>query len=119
VVSNCSVRLRATPTTDADTKAIIAQDTVVTAADAVSGGSWSADCGATVAGDEWYRITAVGGQTVSSLYGVAEVYAASGLFRTATVTNYIEGVDVSKWQGVINWAMVRASGKRFAITKAT
>jgi GH25 family lysozyme M1 (1,4-beta-N-acetylmuramidase) len=119
LISNCSVRLRAAPTTDAATTTIIDENTVVTAADAVSGGSWSADCGATVAGDDWYRITEVGGQSVSSLYGASEVYAAIGLFRTAAESNYIEGIDVSKWQGVINWSMVRAAGKRFAITKAT
>jgi GH25 family lysozyme M1 (1,4-beta-N-acetylmuramidase) len=56
---------------------------------------------------------------VSSLYGTTEVYAASGLFRTAQESNYVEGIDVSKWQGVINWPMVRAAGKQFAIAKAT
>ena len=119
LITNCSVRLRAGPTTDAATTSIIDENTVVTAADAVSGGSWSADCGATVAGDDWYRITEVGGKSVSSLYGTTEVYGASGLFRTATQSSYVEGVDVSKWQGDINWAMVRAAGKRFAIAKAT
>lgn len=119
LISNCSVRLRSGPTTDANTASIIDENTVVTAADAVSGGAWSADCGATVAGDDWYRITEVGGTSVSSLYGTSEVYAATGLFRAATQSNYVEGIDVSKWQGVINWPMVRAAGKKFAITKAT
>jgi lysozyme len=119
VISNCEVRLRSGPTTDADTTSIINENTVVTAADAVSGGSWEADCPATVAGDEWYRITEVGGQSVSSLFGVPEVFAASGLFRTATTSAYVEGIDVSHWQGTINWGMVRGAGKRFAIAKAT
>ena len=119
LISNCAVRLRAGANTDAATTSIIDENTVVTAADAISGGSWSADCAATVAGDDWYRITEVGGKSVSSLYGVAEVYAAVGLFRTAAASNYVEGVDVSKWQGDINWPMVRAAGKRFAIAKAT
>jgi GH25 family lysozyme M1 (1,4-beta-N-acetylmuramidase) len=119
LVSNCSVRLRSSPTTDANTTSIIDENTVVTASTAVDGGTWSADCGATVAGSDWYKITAVGGTSVSSLYGTTEVYAASGLFRTAAQSNYVEGIDVSKWQGVINWPMVRAAGKQFAITKAT
>jgi GH25 family lysozyme M1 (1,4-beta-N-acetylmuramidase) len=119
VISNCQVRLRSAATTDATTTSIIDENTVVTTADSVNGGPWSADCGATVAGDDWYRITAVGGKSTSSLYGVSAVYAASGLFRTAAESNYIEGIDVSKWQGVIDWPMVRAAGKRFAITKAT
>lgn len=119
VISNCEVRLRSAPSTDADTATIINEDTVVTAADAVTGGSWEADCPVTVAGDQWYRITEVGGQSVSSLYGVSAVYAASGLFRTVTTSTYVEGIDVSHWQGTINWAMVRAAGKKFAIAKAT
>jgi GH25 family lysozyme M1 (1,4-beta-N-acetylmuramidase) len=119
LISNCSVRLRANASIDADTTAIIAENIVVTAADAAPGGSWAADCAGSVSGDEWYRIVEVGGQSVSSLYGVPEVYAASGLFRAAATSSYVEGIDVSKWQGVINWPMVAAAGKRFVIAKAT
>ena len=36
--------------------------------------------------------------------------------RTATV---LEGIDVSHWQGTINWPKVAAAGKKFAIIKAT
>jgi GH25 family lysozyme M1 (1,4-beta-N-acetylmuramidase) len=113
------VRLRAAPTTDAATTSIIDGNSVVSASDAVSGGAWSADCGSTVQGDQWYRIVAVGGQSVSALYGVPAVYAASGLFRTLATSSYVEGIDVSKWQETINWPMVAAAGKRFAIAKAT
>ena len=119
LITNCPTRLRAAPTTDAGTTAVIDENTVVTAADAVSGGSWSADCRTNVAGDEWYRITQVGGQSVSSLYGVPELFAATGLFRAAATSSYVEGVDVSNWQGSINWGMVRAAGKQFAFAKAT
>jgi len=31
----------------------------------------------------------------------------------------LEGIDVSKWQGAINWSQVAASGKRFAIIRAS
>lgn len=119
VISNCAVRLRTQPSTDADTTTIIDENVVVTAAESVTGGAWGADCGTSVSGSDWYRITAVGGQSVSSLYGVSEVFAAEGLFRTAAQSSYVEGIDVSKWQGTIDWGMVRASGKRFAIAKAT
>ena len=34
-------------------------------------------------------------------------------------TAYLEGIDVSHWQGTIDWKKVAASGKRFAIMKAT
>src|SRR3982751_3375048 len=31
----------------------------------------------------------------------------------------VAGIDVSHWQGTINWASVAAAGKQFAFTKAT
>ena len=34
-------------------------------------------------------------------------------------TGSLYGIDVSKWQGTIDWARVRAAGKRFAFGKAT
>src|SRR5689334_17252237 len=35
-------------------------------------------------------------------------------------TNYaLQGIDVSHWQGSINWNGVRSAGKRYAICKAT
>lgn len=118
--SNCAVRLRASASTQATTRAIIDDNTIVSAVGTVTGSSWAADCGASVSGRTWLKITAVGGRSVSSLYGVSAVYAASGLFRVlATSNGWIEGIDVSKWQGVIDWARVRAAGKHYAIAKAT
>ena len=64
---------------------------VVTASGKVSGASWSADCKTSVSGSTWYKITAVGGKSVSSLYGVSAVYAASGLFRSVTTTSAATG----------------------------
>ena len=118
-LSNCSVRLRTSASTGAKTKAIIDANVVISAATKVSGGSWSADCKTHVAGSSWYRITAVSGKSVSSLYGVSAVYAATGLFRTQTTSGFREGIDVSHWQGTIDWARVRAAGKTFAIAKAS
>jgi GH25 family lysozyme M1 (1,4-beta-N-acetylmuramidase) len=34
-------------------------------------------------------------------------------------TGFLEGIDVSHWQGTIDWKKVAASGKKFAIMKAT
>src|SRR5215213_48838 len=120
-LSNCGVRLRSTTSTSADTKAIIDANEVVTASAKVTGGSWAADCQASVSGSSWYKITAVGGKSVSSLYGVSAVYAATGLFRavSASTSGFKEGIDVSHWQGTIDWSRVRAAGKTFAIIKAT
>ncbi len=120
-LSNCSVRLRSSASTAATTKAIIDTSSVVTAAAKVTGGSWAADCATSVSGTSWYKITAVGGTSVSSLYGVSAVYAATGLFRavTSVTSGYKEGIDVSHWQGAIDWARVKASGRSFAIAKAS
>jgi len=82
----CSVRLRTTASTDATREGIIDVDTRVSIAATVSGGGWNTTCaGAAVSGSSWYRITAVDGTSVQTLYGVSAVYAASGLFK-ATVT---------------------------------
>ena len=118
--ANCEVRLRSSASTSAGTKAVIGPDTVVTSSGKVSGGAWSADCKTSVSGSSWYKITAVSGKSVSSLYGVSAVYAASGLFRSVTTSSgYKEGIDVSHWQGTIDWLKVRNAGKTFAIAKAT
>ena len=121
-ISNCGVRLRSSASTSAGTKAIIDANEVVTASGKVTGSSWTADCPSSVSGTSWYKITAVGGKSVSSLYGVSAVYAATGLFRTVSstsTTGFKEGIDVSHWQGAIDWARVRAAGKTFAVIKAT
>jgi lysozyme len=91
----------------------------VTTVAAVSGGSWRATCGTSVKGSRWLRIVAINGRSVRSLYGVSAVYAASGLFKAIPPTGYLEGIDVSNWQGRIDWAAVRAAGVRFAIAKAS
>ena len=116
-VSNCGINLRSRPSTGATIRKVISTDTTVSVAEKVSGGSWSADCRTSVHGSSWYKITAVNGRSVSSLLGVSAVYAASGLFRSATSAS--EGVDVSSWQGGIDFTKVKASGRKFVIAKAT
>ena len=178
----CSgVSIRTSASTGATKKATLAAGTnVTTGTQAVSGGSWSATCaGKTVSGKTWCAIKSINGRTVSALYGVSTLYAATGLFSawtgestaatssptptksptptpkptptptpkpttsptptpTPTVapspgetaaptptptfpptSSYWEGVDVSHWQGVIDWAKVKVAGKRFAYLKAT
>ena len=44
--------------------------------------------------------------------------AGAGATTDATITR-LEGIDVSHWQGTIDWTKVAASGKAFAIIKAT
>ncbi len=44
--------------------------------------------------------------------------STSGQALDATTT-VLEGIDVSNWQGTIDWTKVAAAGKKFAIIKAT
>jgi GH25 family lysozyme M1 (1,4-beta-N-acetylmuramidase) len=37
---------------------------------------------------------------------------------TTTITR-LEGIDVSQWQGAINWSQVKSSGKQFALIRAS
>ena len=50
--------------------------------------------------------------------------AANPLARAASApltqaSTYLEGIDVSHWNGTINWPQVAGAGKTFAIIKAT
>jgi GH25 family lysozyme M1 (1,4-beta-N-acetylmuramidase) len=98
--------------------------TIVTTTGSVAGGSWSATCPAAVSGSTWYAISAVDGTSVATLYGVSVAYAATGLFTASAAPPpppavTLEGIDVSHYQGAIDWPSVAAAGKRFAIMKAT
>jgi GH25 family lysozyme M1 (1,4-beta-N-acetylmuramidase) len=123
-VANCTANLRASASTSGTLLDSIAKGTTVTVTGSVAGGSWTATCnGANVAGSTWYVITTVAGKSTSTLYGRAVVYAATGLFSLAPPPpppgTYLEGIDVSHWQGTIDWSGVAYAGKAFAIMKAT
>ena len=85
MVAACdNVSLRTAAKTGATRKALIRAGTPVRAVSTVDGGSYSASCGAAVSGSKWFKIDAVNGKSVSSLYGVNYVYAATKLFKAAT-----------------------------------
>lgn len=130
------VNLRTRPTTTATVKVRIREGTRVGVTAKVTGGRWSTRCaGRSATGSAWYRITSINGRSVKSRFGIAYVYAAVSLFKpyhpptpaptpTPTPTpspdsGYIEGIDVSHWQGPIDWARVAASGRKFAFMKAS
>jgi len=115
-VANCPANLRASASTTGTIVDVIPTGTGITVNGTVTGGSWSVTCVNPVSGSSWYAVIAVNGQSVSSLFGVSVLYAATGLFRPAA---YLEGIDVSRWQGAIDWAKVKGAGKRFVIAKAT
>jgi GH25 family lysozyme M1 (1,4-beta-N-acetylmuramidase) len=129
-VAACSgVNMRTTAKASGAIKATLNSGTTITVVATISGGSWSASCaGTAVSGTKWYRISAINGKSVKTRYGVSYLYAATGLFRAVGAAPVppppapvgpLEGIDVSHWQGTINWPMVRAAGKRFAFVKAS
>ena len=115
-IANCDLNIRSSPSTGAAKVGVITEGTGVSVSGSVTGGWWSTACPSTVSGSSWYRIIAVNGVSVSTVYGVSVVYAATGLFRSGS---YLEGIDVSKYQGTIDFARVRAAGVGFVIAKAT
>ncbi len=120
--ANCAVNVRVMPTTLSTRKTVIATNTLVTVSGKVSGGAYMTTCGKSVSGASWLAITAIGGRSVSSLFGLRVVYAASALFHSTTTTaptGPVYGIDISRWNGRIDFARVRSSGKRFVIAKAT
>jgi hypothetical protein len=82
----CSgVNVRTSASTSGAIRASIKIGTTVTVIATVSGGTWRVTCaGRTVSGSTWYRISAINGRTVKSLYGLTYLYAATGLFKAAT-----------------------------------
>jgi GH25 family lysozyme M1 (1,4-beta-N-acetylmuramidase) len=126
IVTACDgVRLRTSAAVSATVTASINAGTVIGVASTVAGGAWSATCGGvTASGTDWYRINAIGTNSVSSLFGVSYLYAATGLFKIVSPPpgpgpTLTEGIDVSHWQGAIDWVKVRGAGKRFAFMKAS
>ena len=117
--ANCNVILRPVPSTAGTAVATLPTGSVITWTDMVIGNGWSATCGSLVAGSTWYAISAIDGQPVYTLFGTPLVYAATGLFRVVDGPEFLEGVDVSRWQGAIDFAALQAAGKRFVIAKAT
>ena len=90
----------------------------MTASGKMTGGSWAADCKTSVSGQ---LVQDHGRRRQERLVAVrrSAVYAATGLFRVASTSGYKEGIDVSHWQGAIDWAKVKAAGKTFVFAKAT
>jgi GH25 family lysozyme M1 (1,4-beta-N-acetylmuramidase) len=51
--------------------------------------------------------------------GAAAATLAPAAARAAGTDYSIQGIDVSHWQGTVNWSSVKGSGKTFAFCKAT
>jgi GH25 family lysozyme M1 (1,4-beta-N-acetylmuramidase) len=88
LAAKCSgVAVRTSASTSGKIKVRLTSGARVTALSTVAGGKWKASCGgATLSGSRWYRITAIAGKSVKSLYGVTYLYAASGLLKGVITT---------------------------------
>jgi hypothetical protein len=85
----CPANVRTSASLTASIKALIAKGTRVSVAATVSGGHWRTSCpGTSVSGTSWYRISAINGTSVKTLYGVSYVYAATRLFKATPYTRY-------------------------------
>ena len=104
---------------------VIAVGSTVKVSGKVQGDAWAGNCPTAQSGTEWLAVTTVNGVSASTLYGQSPVYFASGFFRLASdgggggSTGNLEGIDVSKWQGAIDYNQVRNSGRSFVIARAS
>ena len=86
MVPACSaVNIRTGTSTGTTIRARLTIGSTVTVVAKMSGSSWSATCPTAKSGSTWYRISAVNGRSVSSLYGVTYLYGATGMLMTAPV----------------------------------
>lgn len=111
-------RLKTGPDSSTTTNVILPAWAKVTTFGTVTGEDWSTTCtGIATTGSAWHRITAIDGTSVWQLYGRTVLYAPKGRF--VNTAPFVEGIDVSHWQGTIDWALVAGAGKRFAFLKAS
>ncbi len=73
------VNVRTSPTTTATIKVRLSAGTPVTVTGTVSGSSWGTSCPTWSAASSWYVVTAINGRSTSVVYGVAKLYAATGV----------------------------------------
>jgi len=76
----CSgVNVRTGPSTSRAIKARLRTSARLTVVARVAGAHWSATCPTPKSGSGWYKVSAIDGTSVKSLYGVTWLYAATGV----------------------------------------
>ncbi len=87
MVAACAgVNVRTSTSTSATVRTQLTASSTVTVVGTVSGGAWGTSCPTWKSGSSWYRISAINGRSVSSLYGVSSLYAATGVLKAAPVS---------------------------------
>jgi GH25 family lysozyme M1 (1,4-beta-N-acetylmuramidase) len=116
-------RVRTGTGSSATTRLRLDEGTPITVAGSLRGTRWQTECtGTPDAGHGWYRVVAIDGTSVSKRFGVPVLYIAKGQVGPLLVSSTgdpLNGIDVSHWQGTIDWAAVAGSGQRFAFLKAS
>jgi SpoIID/LytB domain protein len=79
-----SVNIRTSPSTGAAIKVRLTPSDRVTVSGSLASSAWSTVCAGAKSGSTWYRVTHVNGQAVATRYGVASLYAATGVLTTAS-----------------------------------
>jgi hypothetical protein len=83
----CWASLRTSASTSATTRATIHSGARVTVVARVTGGWWRSTCGTrTVSSNYWYKISAINGKSVMSLYGRSYLYAVTVRFKSVTTS---------------------------------
>jgi stage II sporulation protein D len=76
-----NVNLRTGPATTYARKTQVDIGARLTVVSKVDGGSYSTQCAGAQSGHYWYKLSAINGKTIKSLYGVTYLYAAHKLFK--------------------------------------
>jgi uncharacterized protein YgiM (DUF1202 family) len=78
----------------------LAVDAKVTVVATVTGSHWSTTCPTAKSGSNWYRISAINGKTIASIYGRTYLYAATGVLGAVPVatsaTVDVFGADLTR-----------------------
>jgi len=120
-LANCNTNLRTAPDLQGTVVDVLQAGGSITVDATVTGDAWSVTCSGDHADNTWFHIIEVNGESTTTLYGADAVYAATGLFSAAPAppSNFLEGIDISHWQGAVDFVQVRNSGRSFVIAKAT
>ena len=101
MIPACSgVNVRTGPALSAPVRTHLAPSGTVTVIATVSGSHWSTTCPSAKSGSTWYRISAINGKSVSSTYGRASLYVATGVLgaipSAAPATTDVLGADLTR-----------------------
>jgi hypothetical protein len=78
------VNLRTGPSTSRAIKARLRTSARLTVVARVAGAHWSTTCPTRTSGSGWYKVSAIDGRSVKSLYGVTWLYAATGVLKKSS-----------------------------------